>query len=235
MHDGCRCMACRCANTDYETARQARKRAGMVWQARYVPPHRQYVVLNTETGEIARRTFDRDEARFDRDHRNKECRRAAAVEPLWASGPMIGKLRKRIADLQQKGSGINQLARATGISRTRLTEIVNSKRYSRDRPTRVRVKLATVRKILDTCCGVAPGARVSAVETWRMLNEMLATGIPRRQLALLLLPESRHPSLQIKKDLVLQTTEARIRAVHDRMWREHPEFRKLCKCPWWEL
>ncbi len=70
----CRCRACKDARTAYE-----RKRHGgtyrRLWHMRYSPPIDKFVVRNSETGEILRRTRSRERARALVDRLNAEVSR----------------------------------------------------------------------------------------------------------------------------------------------------------------
>ncbi|OGF05229.1 MAG: hypothetical protein A2W00_04590 [Candidatus Eisenbacteria bacterium RBG_16_71_46] len=229
MHDGCRCFPCRLANADYESSRMRDRRAGECYQVRYSPVVRHYVVRHKDTGEIVLRTPDRDAAYAERDRLNRES--GAPITP-WATPIEVLNVRKHLRRLQESGVGINTIAKAVPMSRTRLQEIYHNRGARPDRPDRRKLRRETAERILKVWPDPPGAALVDAGETWRLLNELLAAGYPKAHVAQAL--GKKMPALQIQKQCVLARTERAVQALHDETWRLSPALRAVCRCPEWQ-
>lgn len=227
-HDRCRCLPCRMANSRYETARQAARR--MPWRVHSVGGGRLWIVRSADTREIAVRTHDPLEAAVRRDELNATFRRVADLrEPLWASRGTVGTVRRHLAALAACGIGLHQVARLARLSRQRLQEIARGRGLRPDRPRRRRLKQATAERILAVMTtGAAPGARVPAAETWRIVGELLAAGWTKGRIAQALGAE--RAALQLGRDRVLRRNADAVRVLHDDLWPELAGLREVCTC-----
>ncbi|MBL8387038.1 MAG: hypothetical protein JNK17_02255 [Hydrogenophaga sp.] len=123
---GCRCDACRRANSAYENARQqARKR-----------------------GE-------------------------------WNGLVPAEKARAHVLALREKGIGRRQVADAAGVSETSLSLMLSGRR------TKIRA-MAERALLAVTEAAVADGAYIDAGPTWKLLDELVATGYTKAEIAIAL-------------------------------------------------
>lgn len=228
--DKCRCFACRVANTDYQTGREDRCRELQPWRIHHAGMTRTYCVRHTGTGEIALRTADREEAFAERDRLNREVAAQTSQQPLWAGRALLARAREHIARLQRAGMGINAIAATTNLSRNRLMEIADGAGHRGCRPARLHVKAETARRILNVQYRPANGARVPAVEAHRIIEELLAAGLRKREIAAKLGSDAKTPALQIKAKTVLRSTLLRIVDLHERIYPVMPELRRVCRC-----
>jgi hypothetical protein len=238
VHEACRCFPCRVANANYESDRQAGRRARAPWRVRYVQETGEWWCQHQLTGERQRGLGSQREAYEVRDALNAGAARDAdereEAPPLWADAALQRRVVRHLQALQAAGVGLRTLGQHGGLSRSRLTELVNGASYNRDRPRRRRLKHATALSILEiTAADVTlPGAAlVDGRETWRLIEELLAAGATRADIATAL--GFRVPHLQIRREKVLQRTEAAVRALHDAHYRLSSRLRAVCRCPEW--
>jgi hypothetical protein len=117
VHDRCKCLRCRQANSRYQCSRYARTRRP--YRVRHIYGGH-WLVISIDRGETVFRSQDRAEAFAKRNALNgKEGR--GLRDPLWQ--PQIAAVRKHFQNLAEHGISLRQLSRLTGISRTRLQEI----------------------------------------------------------------------------------------------------------------
>lgn len=220
VHDKCRCMPCKLANTRYETARYAR--TAPPWRTRCVTRHRLYLVQHRETKAIELRTYDRDEAFARRDALNTAAKATDLREPLWASPGTAHAVRRHLAVLAAHGISIKRVAALTGISSTRLLEVKNRRSYHSDRPRRRRLRQDTAERILgvQTIAKPAAGAVVPAGPTWKLIDRLLARGITRSAIARALGSTAKTPALQLRRDFVLQRNADAVAAVVAQLSKE---------------
>lgn len=217
MHDGCRCLPCRLANTRYETERYAR--TAPPWRVRCVGIHRKYLVQHRETKSIDLRTFDAAEAFARRDALNAQAKSIDLREPLWASPGTVGAVRRHLATLAAGGVSLRRVEALAGVSRTRLLEVKNQRTYHHDRPRRRRLRQETAERILgvQTIATPAAGARVPAGPTWALIDALLARGVSKTAIARALGSRAKTPALQLRRDFVLQRSADAVREVCARL------------------
>jgi len=233
---GCRCFPCRVANTNYQTAREDRRRARAPWIVKYIQETGEWYVMNYLTREQDEyRTRSQAEAYERREAFNTLAALESEQPPLWATPAQVRAVVRHLRRLQEAGVGLNRIAAATTISRTRLLELVNDCSYNQDRPRKRRLKLATAERILETLAGrvrPAGAAVVDARETLRLIEELLGAGLRRYEIARGLgLDNAR--SLQVKGPRVLQRTADAVKELHDLAYRGSSRLRAVCRCPDW--
>lgn len=239
--DRCRCFACRVANTNYETERQARRRARRPWCLEFIQERREYLLRNSLTGEYDER-FPESEwaaAYEKRESLNALEETLSETPPLWADSKTVGQVRRHLRTLKGAGLGLRRISELTGVSRSRLMEIRNRRSYNAARPRQRWLKLETAERILDLLPEPslpAGAAIVSGRETWRLIEELLVAGFSRAAVARGMGLKS--PALQFGKKRVLKRTENAVRAFHDRVWRSNTpaaaRLRNVCKCKEWQ-
>lgn len=212
VHDRCRCLRCRLANTRYQTARDDAARGP--WIVRCVGGGRLWIVRDRHDGTIDLRTRDREAAVARRDALNREFETDELRERLWASGGTIWSVRRHLSALAAVGIGRKTIAAQAGVSRSRLDEIANDVSRNKARPRRRRLKMATAQRILGIPLTVRPalGARVPAGPTWALIDTLLRGGWTRGAIAMRL--GAKRPALQLRRDFVLQSTADRVRALY---------------------
>lgn len=209
----CRCHPCRFAHSEYN---RARTEARPPWQVRYAPEVRRYLVRHRDTAEILLRTHDRAEAHAKRDELNRPL--------LEDPRDLIGATRacQHIAWLRSQGVGVHTIARATGLSRTALTELAAG-RHSR-------VRRGTAEKILSVGLSDATGsALVGAAHAWELLGCLLEAGWPKTRIARELGSTARTPALRISRDRIYASTAHKVEEVHGEAWRTDPRVRAVCQ------
>jgi hypothetical protein len=232
--DGCRCFACRLANGAYENARAAARIARAPWRVRHIRTTAEWYVRNQVTGETDYRGPSQREAYEIRDALNALGRAQSDDEPLWADAGLVREVREHLGALAAAGIGLRQVSKASGISRHRLQEIARGTSSRGDRPRRRRLKYATAQRILVVgAAAPAAGALVCARETWRLIEELLAAGLRRYEIAAALGSTAKAPALQLQKTRVRRTTAAAVRALHDTAYRGSSRLRAVCRCPEW--
>jgi len=106
--------------------------------------------------------------------------RRARIDPPYVSA---GPARAHIGELRAAGVGLKQIAKAAGLPHGTLSKLVYGTPQL-DRPPSKRIRPATMSKILAvTPADIAGGAKVDAAPTWVLLDEMIAAGVPKVQIA----------------------------------------------------
>jgi hypothetical protein len=117
--------------------------------------------------------------------------------------------RAHLLKLSRRGVGRKTAADAAKVAASVVSKIIDGQR--------TRIRAQTEKRILAvTETTAADGARKSARATWRMLDELIDAGYSRARLGSEILGRQ-VPSLQISRRLVKVKTEARVRAVYDRL------------------
>jgi transcriptional regulator with XRE-family HTH domain len=229
VHDGCRCLPCRAAASRYESDRLRRThRAGLPYKVRRTGGGWWWVRENLDgtDGETLLRTKDREEAHKRCADLNAEHLAARdRSEDLWADRAAIGIARRHLRFLAERGVGLRQVARESGLSRSAVQNLAK-RRPSKDRPHR-HIRRATVEAVLGVSAAkAARGARVPAEPTWELVNCLRAAGIPKARIARALGCQT--PALQLGKRHVLASSAAAIRELHDAAWTASPKVRAHC-------
>ena len=222
VHDGCRCLPCRVAATNYETARQAARR--LPWRVVYIPMRGEWAVMHRETHEIIERTSDRQEAHRLRDSRNEGER---LPDPIWANPKTVAAVKQHLVYLQTHGVGLRRVGEVSGVSRTRLMGIIHDRSYNRNRPKRQRLRQQTAERILGvTVSEAASGACVPGSETWGLLGVLLAAGYSKAALARML--GYRRGAIQFRHAPARITARnaRKVRALYEALWKADARVRQ---------
>lgn len=221
VHDGCRCLPCRSANSLYQQRLYRRQGHSKPYKVRAVGYGWFLVRENHDghDGEIVHRTKDRDEAFRVRD----EFVAAAGIErdDTWAPPWLRRDVCKHVEALRAHGVGLRRIATVAGVSRSRIVEIVQRA------PGRMRVE--TAEKILGVPLDAAHGqGLVPAAPTWTRLHCLIAAGATRSAIAKAL--GNVNPALQIRRERVYASTARKVAELHEAAWRSSPRVREVCRC-----
>lgn len=126
---------------------------------------------------------------------------------------------------------MRSIARASGISRSRLQEILHGKRTPDGGLSPItRVHGATERRLLTLEPSEARHlGKTSATTTWDQLREMIDFGIPKSRIALAL--GKKTPALQLSTNTVSDENARRVNTLPWTLWENHTPFRAVCACP----
>jgi hypothetical protein len=116
-------------------------------------------------------------------------------------------VRAHLLWLLDKGIGTRVVAHETGLNRKTIKELRDG--------TTTRVRPARAEAILAVGTHRAhPGTLVDAKATWRLLDELLAHGFTRTELARRLGSTAKMPSLQVHRDRVTAENARKVAALH---------------------
>lgn len=117
--------------------------------------------------------------------------------------------RRHLKKLKREGVGTRLISDLTGCSRTVLMDILSGEK--------LKCRADTQRRVL----GVKPSAKnltdallVPAGPTWALLDELIAKGFTKTELARRLGSKSKVPALQIKRDYVTNLNRQRVENLH---------------------
>lgn len=140
-----------------------------------------------------------------------EChRRAARLRGEWAGLVDAAPVRAHLLALSKKGVGYKSVAAACDVAKTILMEVRSGRR--------LKVRATTARKVLAVdATAHAAKALLDARPTWRLIEELLAEGFTKQELARRLGSGARcqPPKLQIRRDRITAETAARVRRIYD--------------------
>lgn len=124
------------------------------------------------------------------------------------------------------GLGRRTIAALAGVSESAVSSLVYGKR---GRPLG-RVRRRTEARLLSVKSDEpADGATVDARDTWRMIGEMTAVGIPKARIAKAL--GRKTPALQLSGKRVRARNARAVGRLHWQVWKRSGELRKVCRCP----
>lgn len=140
--------------------------------------------------------------------RNYERARTRRAEPAYVSA---GSAREHLAWLRTQHIGLKTVARRSGVAHGTLSKLVHGT-SNPPRPPSRRIRPATLGAIL----AVRPdshhdGTRTDASPVWAMVNELVAAGVARAQIARRL---GQRGALQLGATLVTRRNAAAVRAMH---------------------
>lgn len=235
--DRCRCRPCRDAASTYERERLALARARAPFVLSYAPGPALYVVRDTRSGEIVFRSSDRGQARQKKGFLNAMVGRSVdAPPPLMASDDTMREVRAHLIALREAGFSDKRISKLSGVTYTRISETINQRTYSKDRPEIRRMRQVTADKLLAVPItpleSAADGARTDAAETWRLIDEMLAAGATKARIASELAGKP-VPALQLSRSKVRVSTARAIKTLHDRFYIGSERMRQTCTCRDW--
>ena len=143
-------------------------------------------------------------------------RRQAIARPdeVWLPYVSAEPARRHLAALSAAGVGLKTVARLSGVSHGALSKIVYGE-PGRGRPPSRRVRPRTLEAILAVRVTDADGRqRVSAARTWQLIEELVAAGYSRGELARALGSTASAPKLQIGRHTVLASTARAVELLH---------------------
>jgi hypothetical protein len=113
--------------------------------------------------------------------------------------------------------GLKTVAHLAGVSSGGLAKIVYGD-PRRGRPPSYRVRAETARRVLAVrAADAAGGQRVASGPTWALVEELLAAGYTRAELAQALGSTARRPKLQLGRDTVRASTARAVEELHRRL------------------
>lgn len=103
--------------------------------------------------------------------------RARSVEPAYVSA---GPARAHIRELSEAGVGLKQIVKASGVSQGALWKLM----YGKNGKPSKRIRRSTEQRILAvTPADAADGTRIDAAPTWALIDEMVASGAAKLEIA----------------------------------------------------
>ncbi len=152
-------------------------------------------------------------------------RKQAIADPdkVWLPFVSAEPARRHLAALSAAGVGLKTVGRLSGVSHGALSKIVYGE-PGRGRPPSRRVRPQTLQKILAVKVSDAPsGQRVSAGRTWQLIDELVAAGYTRAELAEAMGSQAAEPWLQIGRRTVRASTALAVERLHrDLLGRKRP-------------
>lgn len=147
-----------------------------------------------------------------REYNRRRVRAIARPDEIWCPYVDADPVREHIEWLASCGIGLKSLAKLAGVPHGTLSKLIYGDPARRMAPSK-RVRPATAHKITAVMPQHATGAqRVPAAPTWRLLNELIALGWSRAELARRLGHQG--PGLQINKRRVLASTARQVEQLH---------------------
>jgi len=210
---GCRCQACRGSNTAYYHARQRRaKELVVALVTETVPITKPWTAPD---GTTRMRTFRRACPGVDK----KPCPLGAYLRKdstgvvcsrcrerlVWNGLVSARKSRAHLRKLSAAGVGRDSVSAACDISVTVLSEVLRGKKRFVRANTEMRILGVTEGALADSAC-------VPAARTWQLLDELLARGFTKREIARRL--GLKTLAIQFKRRSVLARTELAVEKLY---------------------
>lgn len=158
----------------------------------------------------------------DANRRYELARRRAMARPdeAWVPYVPAQKARAHIAELAAAGVGLKTIAKLARVPHGSLTKLVYGDRARRMGPSK-RIRPETERKILSVTVAdvIAEGGaqKIPAGPTWKLLDELIARGWTRTELARRLGHTA--PALQVSRVAVRASTAAQVQQLHAELIR----------------
>lgn len=139
----------------------------------------------------------------------------------WASPETMNEVRDHLNALSSAGGGRRSIAAASGVSQSSIGAI---------RAGRSKVREQTAHRLLGvTTSSARDHAITDGTETRRLVDELVASGIPRYRIARAALGLEDAKALQLSERVLVRTARA-IRHYHDHRWSTDPKLREVCRC-----
>ncbi len=155
-------------------------------------------------------------------------KREGSWQPYTAPAE-IAKALRHIERLRAAGIGLRQIARAAGLNRKVIRELVYpERRPQRGRPAHRRPRRESVQKILAVTTGLrdrAGAAFIPAAKTWQLIGILKSAGYPQRRLAFML--GYRAPALQFRKHRLEVRTARKVARLFKQLWLKDARVRQL--------
>jgi AraC-like DNA-binding protein len=147
-----------------------------------------------------------------RDYNRNRLRQLSRPDGVWCPYVDAGPARDHLAWLASCGVGLKTVARVGGLSHGTLSKLVYGEPARGMGPSK-RIRPATAEKIMAVMPHQAAGAqRVPAGPTWRLLDELIARGWSRSELARRL--GATTPALQVGRHRVRASTARAVEVLH---------------------
>ena len=103
--------------------------------------------------------------------------RARSIEPAYVAA---GPARAHCRELSEAGVGLKQIVKASGVSQGALWKLM----YGKNGKPSKRIRRTTEQRILAvTPADAADGTRIDATPTWALIDEMVAAGAAKTEIA----------------------------------------------------
>ena len=159
------------------------------------------------------------------DYNRRRNQAITRPDEVWLPYVSAEPARRHLAALSAAGVGLKTVARLSGVSHGALSKIVYGE-PGRGRPPSRRVRPRTLEAILAIRVDDAGGKqRVDAARTWELIEELMAAGYTRGELARALGSRAAVPTLQIGRQTVLASTARAVERLHRALMRRPPEGR----------
>lgn len=185
-----------------------------------------------------------DRGRYRRGCRCAECRRASCEYNKllvrrrayggdyfqWEDAGPGSAVRAHVEYLYRTlGAGGDSIARAAGVNRRTVWHVLQGEpRQLRARSRKI--KRDTAQKLLAVNVEDLGGeVQVYARPTRKLLGELLWFGLQMGEIAEALGKKS--GKLQFSRKKITLKNARAVEKLHWAVWRQHPEFRKVCQCP----
>lgn len=150
--------------------------------------------------------------RAQREYNRHRVRQLARPDGVWCPYVDAGPAREHVEWLASCGVGVKTIAKISRVPHGTLSKLVYGDRARGLAPSK-RIRPATAEKILAVMPNQAGGAqRVPASSTWRLLDELIARGWSRAELARRL--GQKGPGLQIHRTRVRASTARNVEQLH---------------------
>ena len=147
-----------------------------------------------------------------REYNRNRVRQLSRPDGHWCPYVDADPVREHVRWLATCGIGLKSLAKLAGVPHGTLSKLMYGDPARQMAPSK-RVRPATAHKITAVMPNMAAGAqRVPAGPTWRLLNELIAIGWSRAELARRLGHQG--PGLQIRHDRILASTARQVEQLH---------------------
>ncbi len=234
---GCRCDACRAANTAAYHERQARARELAAEVTRTIGPIPQQ--WTAPDGTVKERLYARAcpgpgggvwcvanggrGAHLRKDSKGGVCRACREIL-VWNGDVDAAPVRAHLRKLSRQGVGYKSVAEACDVAASVLAAVLRGEKHAVRKRTADRVLAVTRDAAADHAC-------IDACPTWKLILEMrLEAGLTRGEIAQRLGRET--PALQLRKGRVLARTALEVRRLHAEVMRELEEERRVgAICP----
>lgn len=130
----------------------------------------------------------------------------ARLEPPYVAA---GTARDHVRELMAAGVGLKQIVKVSGVSQGAMWKLM----YGKNGVPSKRIRRSTEQRLLAiTPADAAAGAKVDATRSWVLLDELIAAGVPKSQIATHL--GQRGPGLQLGRDEITARNAAAIADMH---------------------